>query len=173
MAHIFLKTFVTIIVLIAVCSVIVTIEYLPDSWRDRATRVFMGLVTMAFAVAVAYLFLVGCGEAHDHNRPDLNPWFKELRSAKQKCCSNDDGALVKDADWEIRPEKQGDIPDKTHYRVRINGDWFDVPDDAVVEGENKVGVSMVWGFPSYTYNDSGNIKSTTYDIRCFLPGTLM
>jgi hypothetical protein len=174
MAHIFLKTFVTIAVLIAICSVIVTIEFLPDRWRDRATRVFMGLVTVAFAVTVIYLFLVGCGEARDldgrYAQSPLKPWFENLRSKKSRCCSDADGALVKDADWEIRAAKPGDDPEKQHYRVRIEQTWVDVPDDAVVEGENKAGVAMVWGNPVRYY---GVPHATSYTINCFLPGTLM
>ena len=48
-----------------------------------------------------------------------------------------------------------------HYRVRIYGEWFVVPDAAVVTEPNRFGPAVVW-----PYNDRyGNTQ-----IRCFLPG---
>jgi hypothetical protein len=48
-----------------------------------------------------------------------------------------------------------------HYRVRIYGQWFVVPDEAVVTEPNRFGPAVVW-----PYNDRyGNTQ-----IRCFMPG---
>lgn len=93
----------------------------------------------------------------------LKQWFDGLKSGKGPCCSDADGSVVKDADWEA---KDG------HYRVRIprygteidgrpnDMIWVEVPDDAVITEPNKFGRTMVW--PIYGYQG--------LQIRCFMPG---
>ena len=96
----------------------------------------------------------------------LKPWFDQLKSSNGPCCSNADGYVVEDADWEA---KNG------HYRVRVPESpdskvmvWIDVPDKSVITEPNKAGRTMVW--PVYV----GSVKDNPYHIwiRCFLPGTL-
>jgi hypothetical protein len=64
----------------------------------------------------------------------LKPWFDSLKSGKGPCCSDADGNVVSDADWE---SKEGG------YRVRIAGEWHDVPDNAVMTTPNLYGRTMV------------------------------
>ncbi len=66
---------------------------------------------------------------------ELNEWFNRLASGKGLCCSFADGSVVSDVDWEL---KDG------HYRVRLEGRWIDVPDDAVITEPNRAGRTMVW-----------------------------
>jgi hypothetical protein len=96
----------------------------------------------------------------------LKSWFDQLKSRNGPCCSNADGYVVEDADWEA---KNG------HYRVRVpkypNSNlmvWIDVPDEAVVTEPNKAGRTMVW--PVYP----GSIEGESYHmwIRCFMPGSM-
>jgi hypothetical protein len=68
----------------------------------------------------------------------LKPWFDMLKSGKGLCCSNADGIVISDPDWE---SKDG------HYRVRLDGEWIDVPDDAVITEPNRAGRTMVWPLP--------------------------
>ena len=75
------------------------------------------------------------------------------RSGKGPCCSDADGSAVSDVDWE---SKDG------HYRVRLDGAWVDVPDEAVVTEPNRVGRAMVWPIKSYM----------GVTIRCFMPGSM-
>jgi len=89
----------------------------------------------------------------------LKGWFDGLRSGKGPCCSDADGYAVSDPDWEMRDGK---------YRVRIDGNWIDVPDDAVITEPNRAGKTMVW--PLYTY--TGGEPKTLYGIRCFMPGAM-
>lgn len=90
--------------------------------------------------------------AHDHQRPELDKWFGELKaSGGGLCCSSNEGTVLKDVDWE---SKDG------HYRVRLDGKWIDVPDDAVVKEPNLDGQTLVWPIQGY--------MGTT--VRCFLPG---
>jgi len=88
-----------------------------------------------------------------HPASPLKPWFDSLKSGKGPCCSDADGTAVADPDWE---SKDG------HYRVRIDGDWYDVPDDAVLTGPNRDGRTIVWPFHGY--------QGLT--IRCFIPGSM-
>ena len=82
----------------------------------------------------------------------LKPWFDRLASGKGLCCSFADGFSVQDVDWDTQDG---------HYRVPVYGQWFVVPDDAVVTEPNRFGPAVVW-----PYNDRyGNTQ-----IRCFMPG---
>jgi hypothetical protein len=114
------------------------------------------MVEMTFFRIVALLapaiVLAGHALAHDAGSP-LKPWFDSLKSGKGPCCSDADGAVVADVDWE---SKDG------HYRVRLEGQWIDVPDDAVITEPNRAGRTMVWPI-----KDALGIS-----IRCFLPGSM-
>jgi hypothetical protein len=95
--------------------------------------------------------LVARDDGRFANSP-LKPWFDRLASGKGLCCSFADGFSVQDVDWDTQ---------EGHYRVRIYGQWFVVPDAAVVTEPNRFGPAVVW-----PYNDRyGNTQ-----IRCFMPG---
>ena len=111
---------------------------------------------IAAMIVLAALF-TGNATARDDGRYAQSPlksWFDSLRSGKGLCCSDADGSAVADVDWE---SKDG------HYRVRLEGQWIDVPDDAVVTVPNRAGRTMVW-----PVQGAGGIS-----IRCFLPGSMM
>ena len=100
--------------------------------------------------------------AHDVGRyaagaPALHAWFDRLASAKGLCCSFADGAKVEDVDWDTQRGADGGV----RYRVRLNGQWLDVPEAAVVTEPNRFGPAVVW-----PYRD---IEGKT-QIRCFIPG---
>jgi hypothetical protein len=93
----------------------------------------------------------------------LKPWFDQLKSRSGACCSNADGYVVEDTDWEA---KNG------HYRVRVPQYpdskvmvWIDVPDSSVITEPNKAGLTMVW--PVYLEDEGPYIW-----IRCFMPGSM-
>ena len=83
----------------------------------------------------------------------LKQWFDNLKSAKGPCCSDADGTAVSDVDWESG---------NGHYRVRIEGEWVDVPEDAVITEPNRAGRTMVWPIRGYL----------GLSIRCFMPGSM-
>jgi len=89
----------------------------------------------------------------------LKPWFDSLRSGKGPCCSDADGTALSDVDWE---SKDG------HYRVRVEGRWWDVPDEAVLKQPNLYGRTMVWPIPSR--HENGQLEKL--EIRCFMPGSM-
>ncbi len=81
-----------------------------------------------------------------------------MKSGKGPCCSDADGTALSDVDW--------DTVDG-HYRVRIEKQWWDVPDEAVLKEPNRAGPTMVW--PIY-YRSVG--VPLRIDIRCFIPGLM-
>jgi hypothetical protein len=104
-------------------------------------------------LALIVLLLCTPALAHDASHPELNDWFNRLASGKGLCCSFADGFAVADPDWESN---------KGHYRVRLDNEWIDVPDDAVITEPNRAGRTMVWPMKGP--------RGTS--IRCFMPGSM-
>src|ERR1700722_18159974 len=73
-------------------------------------------------IILIFLLLCTPALAHDPSHRELNEWFNRLAYGKGLCCSFADGSVVSDVDWESHDG---------HYRVRLEGRWVDVPDDAV------------------------------------------
>src|SRR5262249_5008331 len=104
-----------------------------DSDMQKVALLAVALLCVSFANSSDIL-------ARDNGRfagadPEIKAWFDKLASGRGPCCSDADGYAVSDPDWE---SKAG------HYRVRIDGQWIDVPDDAVITVPNRVGRTMVW-----------------------------
>jgi hypothetical protein len=113
------------------------------------------LIALGFAASLTGLPLQWAMARDDgrYANSPLKPWFDSLKSGRGPCCSNADGIAVADPDWDL----QG-----SHYRVRLDGEWIVVPDDAVITEPNRAGRTMVWP-----------IKGTLgTSIRCFMPGNL-
>ena len=124
---------------------------------DDAATFALILLVMALAFAVLSAAVSTKAKAHDDSHPELNSWFDHLASKKGPCCSFADGVVVKDADWDT---KDG------HYRVLLQGDWIDVPDDAVITEPNRAGHTMVW--PLLGLRQGHGV----FTIRCFMPGSM-
>src|SRR5450756_1439524 len=115
-----------------------------------------GAAMLGKAVIALLLIFTSAALARDDGRyagSPLKPWFDHLASGKGLCCSMADGESVADPDWE---SKDG------HYRVRLENNWVDVPDDAVITEPNRAGSTMVW--PIRFDNQ--------ISIRCFMPGSM-
>jgi hypothetical protein len=142
----------------------------PYSWTDevrenkgpansqlrRAGRPSAPL-TIGFAVLLLAL-ASHLGHARDRGQfantnPELKAWFETLKSGKGPCCSDADGTAVSDVDWQSG---------NGHYRVRLDGEWIDVPDEAVITEPNRIGRTMVWPLRGYL----------GLTIRCFMPGSM-
>ena len=123
--------------------------------RHHAVRARMpvriALVAM-LSVTTAHLAQARDPDGRYANSP-LKQWFDTLKSGKGPCCSDADGAAVSDVDWESS---------NGHYRVRIENEWVEVPDDAVITEPNRIGRTMVWPIRGY-----GGLT-----IRCFMPGSM-
>ena len=108
--------------------------------------------------AVALLAaLLGCNPAgaRDDGRyadEPLHEWFSGLASGKGLCCSFADGVRVEDVDWDVQDGQ---------YRVRLQGEWVLVPENALVTEPNRFGPAVVWPFKD---------ADGATQVRCFLPG---
>lgn len=91
-----------------------------------------------------------------NSTPEMKAWFDALKSGRGPCCSDADGVVVSDGDWDTKDGR---------YRVRLDGEWADVPDDAVVKEPNRAGRAMVWSMPFRAEDDA-------FTIRCFMPGSM-
>jgi len=143
--------------------------YLANSNRqttDRHRTFRWNLALMIGSLLLVLPLASDPGQARDpdgrYANSPLKQWFDSLKSGKGPCCSDADGTAVSDADWET---KNG------HYRVRldvsrevskVDMQWIDVPDEAVITEPNRVGKTMVW--PLFGYMG--------VSIRCFMPGTM-
>jgi hypothetical protein len=123
------------------------------SWIWREMNKEPWRVTPTVVAIALFALTAGGASGHDPSRPELNGWYESLHSGKGPCCDGSEAKRVDDADWD---SKDG------HYRVRIDGEWVDVPNDAVVDGPNRAGRTMVW--PYYL---NGHPK-----VRCFMLGTM-
>lgn len=110
------------------------------------------------AIQVALVIAPVIVAAHDDGRfagSPLKAWFDSLANHNGGlCCSFADGVSIEDVDWDTRAANGG-------YRVRLDGQWIAVPDDAVVTEPNKFGPAVVWPYQ----DGAGNTQ-----VRCFLPG---
>ena len=115
----------------------------------------LSIALAEFMLLAVAMISLSASYAHDHNRPELNGWFRSLQSQGLNiCCDGSDAKSIEDPDWENNSGR---------YRVRLEGQWFDVPDTAVVTVPNKYGRALVWPI----YQNGYPIM-----IRCFMPGPL-
>jgi hypothetical protein len=129
----------------------------PENSKPRGARRLKAPLTIAFAM-LSLALASHLGHARDRGQfanaaPELRAWFNGLKSGKGPCCSDSDGTTVSDVDWESG---------NGHYRVRLDGEWVDVPDEAVITEPNRVGRTMVWPLRGYL----------GLTIRCFMPGSM-
>jgi hypothetical protein len=89
---------------------------------------------------------------YSHIDPQIKTWVEGLKNQEGVgCCATADG-FPAEAEWDM---------EGNHYRVRIDGEWQDVPPQAVISEPNRLGHATVW----YWYRDGKP------QIRCFLPGS--
>lgn len=141
--------------------------------RPDGTAVFVP--AMRFALAIAALLIAAPALAGDPTgywaresaagRAPPKEWWQSLKSAANglPCCDIADGEKVLDVDWDTMRDAKGAV----HYRVRLLGKWWDVPDEAIVTDPNLYGPAVVW--PVYADDGEGHHVNVNY-IRCFLPG---
>jgi len=93
---------------------------------------------------------------YSNSDPALRQWVHGLKDKSgHGCCETADGHPA-EYEWDIAGNR---------YRVRIEGEWYDVPVEAVIEEPNKLGYATVWYWTTWELDGRA-----TYHIRCFLPG---
>jgi hypothetical protein len=122
------------------------------------TKVIVSFVNVSIVccTALSLLFSSETGLARDpdgkYSNSPLKRWFDSLTSRRGLCCSDADGQSVADVDWDTKDGK---------YRVRLDGQWIEVPPESLVTVSNKFGLAVVWPYKDY----EGRTQ-----IRCFIPG---
>jgi hypothetical protein len=123
---------------------------------QRRDRVF------AAGAAILCYMATSPAEAHDASHPELDGWYEKLESGKGPCCDGSNSVHVEPSDWETQNRP------RSHYKVRLDGVWADVPDEAVVTGPNRDGRTLVWYYDGWT----GHSGIPGKVIKCFMPGTM-
>jgi hypothetical protein len=114
------------------------------------------VIALLFAMApVADVTARDFGQYRDTD-PKLREWIEGLKDkAGHGCCETADGHPA-EYEWDMAGNR---------YRVQIEGGWYVVPPEAVVEGPNKLGYATVWYWVSWELDGK-----ESFHIRCFLPG---
>ncbi|WP_249164400.1 hypothetical protein [Bradyrhizobium jicamae] len=100
----------------------------------------------------AALVWIWPANAHDHTHPELDDWYKSLRSEQGEwCCDGADVNHLTDPQWTIKDGQ---------YQVFLEGEWVKVPPEKLVKGNNRVGFALAWRM----YIDGHPV------VRCFMPG---
>jgi hypothetical protein len=116
------------------------------------------MLTRTLAVTVLVVLASAATQARDNGQytqvsPDIKRWVEGLTDDRGRgCCATADGFRPEEVEWDMS---------ESAYRVMIGGQWFKVPDGAVIKESNKIGFALVWYFV-----DNGAVT-----IRCFLPGS--
>jgi hypothetical protein len=125
---------------------------------ERAHSIIFAVLWGAAAV-FGTMLPASAVRAHDRHHPELGDWFRSLANSQgMPCCDGSDATRIEDVDWQTICETD---TGECHYQVRLEGKWWNVPPNAVVQSGNRVGPALVW--PLY-YRDQEIV------IRCFLPG---
>ena len=137
----------------------------PSPASDRRRTPLSHLVALLM-ICLSLSFHPGFGAAHAHDpsRPELNAWFKSLKNtAGERCCDGGDGEHAQ-TDWDMA--KRGyKVLLKNPQRPDEPGQWFNVPNDVVLDRPNLSGRAMIWWWPSYELDGT-----MTPNWRCFIPG---
>jgi hypothetical protein len=123
---------------------------------NRSAQTLRGLLVIA-AIVAAFCAVLSAAKARDDGRyagvdPETRAWFNRLASGKGLCCSIADGVEIDNPDVDMHG---------AHYFVRVDGEWIEVPDAALILEPSKVKRAVVW-----PYKDSDGKTQ----IRCFIPG---
>ena len=119
-------------------------------------------LTALIAASALSFALCPAASAADHGQlgptsPEVKAWAGTLKNKlKEGCCSTADGWKPEEVEYDMKGNK---------YRVKIDGDWYEVPSDAVVDVPNRFGFAVVWYYRSWL-----NGTKPSVSIRCFIPG---
>ena len=113
-------------------------------------------------ICIVLLTLSCFAKAADHGQlgptsPEVKAWANSLdNTLGEVCCSTADGWKPEEVEYDIKDN---------NYRVKIDGEWYDVPPYAVIKRPNKFGFPVVWYYKTWLNGIRPSIL-----IRCFIPG---
>ena len=114
---------------------------------SRVTSITAGAraAVSRFIAALALFFaLAQPAGAADHGQlgptsPEVKAWAGTLENKlREGCCSTADGWKPEEVEYDMKGNK---------YRVKIDGEWYEVPSDALVDGPNRFGRFVYSGEP--------------------------
>jgi len=86
------------------------------------------------------------------------------------CCNISDGHVLRDDDWKIGAD--------SHYKVRVDKRWFDVPPERVIQPSTRCGpepneqnrpMAKIWYGPTMA-GESNDVVGI--EVYCFMSGQL-
>jgi hypothetical protein len=125
-------------------------------------RKMLADVVRVISVSMLPLAIAPRAEAADHGQlgstsPEVKDWANSLENkSREACCSAADGWKPQEVEYDIK---------ESRYRVKIDGEWYDVPPDAVLQVPNRFGFAVVWYYQTWLDGIRPSIS-----IRCFIPG---
>jgi hypothetical protein len=111
----------------------------------------MGKCTMTIALMASLINLAFAPDRGRYTNDPLKYWFDNLTSSNGRCCSFADGVSVGEVEWDS---------DDGHYRVRLHGQWVNVPNSSVVTEPNRYVVQRSCG-PTWI-----RTATSTFDVSC-------
>lgn len=141
------KLTIVFLIVMSIGLIALAIEWLRMKVNGWMILIIVSLMLLALALSIHP------AKSHDHSKPGLDSWYQSLRSGRGPCCDGPgkDATHLSDVDWESKDGR---------YRVRIHGEWIDVPPDAVLNVPNRDGRTLVW-----TLHVNGRPI-----VRCFMVG---
>lgn len=133
-----------------------------DTGRARRATDTLSSLARWLGFCVLLVALSHAAHAADHGQlgptsPEVKAWAGTLENKlRESCCSTADGWKPEEVEYDMRGNK---------YRVKIDGEWYDVPSEAVLDAPNKFGFAVVWYYRSWL-----NGTKPSVSIRCFIPG---
>jgi hypothetical protein len=140
-------------------------DHMPQAtlWsrRPRMAAVIANAIRFV-CISVPRLTFTEYAHAADHGQfgpmpPEVKAWANSLENKlKEGCCSTADGWRPQEVEYDMKGNK---------YRVKIEGDWYEVPAAALIDVPNRFGFPVVWYYKVW---DNGIRPSIS--IRCVIPG---
>lgn len=150
------KIAIVALAVLAIGLLALAVEWLRERLNGWVVLIMASVVLLIMALTIHH---AGARDLDGrYAQSPLKQWFDQLKSGRGPCCSDADGSAVSDVDWESKDGR---------YRVRLEGEWWDVPDDAVITEPNRAGRTMVWPI---IYRGLG--APIRIEIRCFIPGSM-
>lgn len=118
---------------------------------------------MRLILTLILIFIFTSALARDNGqysqvKPEIRDWVRGLHDQRGvSCCDTADGQALEESEWDV---------DGDHYKVKINDQWWPVPESAMINEPNKLGHAAVWWYPSW---QDGVVVPV---IRCFIRGAM-